>query len=306
MAKFLTTVGNSFYIEQIILNAEKSLTLVTPYLNLSKNLLERLTDADKENIKITLIYGKNELDEKEKKKINSLKNIEIYFCSNLHAKCYLNEQSMIITSMNLYEYSERNNREIGILIDKETDKQIFKDTLKEIDSIKNSSELQKSSKKKDLSGLIYLDEDMDERWNFYYPSLYRVLKHKFQDYNVIYNNENKITIKDFPLNEVELDVNGRIDFNFKDKDFFQFLKKNYKDEIRNSSPGIRFYWNYNCINIYPERNFNIDVNQEGLGIIVKKYTDIILNTKEKITTANNDYSNCLFSPTLKNLSEISS
>lgn len=289
MAKFLTTVGNSFYIEQIILNAEKSLTLVTPYLNLSKNLMERLTDADMENIRITLIYGKNELNKLEKKKLDSLKNIEIYFCENLHAKCYLNEQSMIITSMNLYEFSERNNREMGILIEAETDKQIFKDTLKEIESIKNSSELQKSSKKKDLSDLIYLNDHMNERWNFYYPSLYRILKHKLPDYSVNYNDENKIIIKNCPFNGVELDVNGRIDFNFDNKDFFQFLKNNYRDEIRNSSPGIRFYWNYNCINIYPERNFNVDVNQQGLNLIVRKYTEIILKTKEKITIANNGY-----------------
>ena len=289
MAKFLTTVGNSFYIEQIILNAEKNLTLVTPYLNLSRNLIDRLTDADKENIKITLIYGKSELNKSEKKKIDSLNNIEIYFCENLHAKCYLNEQSMIITSMNLYEFSERNNREMGILIERETDKQIFKDTLKEIESIKNSSELQKSPERKDLSDLIYLSNDKDERWNFYYPSLYRILKHKFQDFSVNYKDENNITIKNCPTKGVDIVVNGRIDFNFDNRDFFQFLKKNYRDKIRESFPEIRFYWNYNCINIYPEKNFDVDVNYEGLEKIVDKYSSVIIGTKEKITIANNVY-----------------
>jgi len=289
MAKFLTTVGNSFFIEQIILNAEKNLTLVTPYLNLSRNLIDRLTDADRENIKITLIYGKSELNKSEKKKIDSLNNIEIYFCENLHAKCYLNEESMIITSMNLYEFSERNNREMGILIERETDKQIFKDTLKEIESIKNSSELQKSPEKKDLSDLIYLSNDKDERWNFYYPSLYRILKNKFQDFSIIYKDENNITIKNCPTKEVEIIVNGRIDFNFYNRDFFQFLKNNYRDEIRESFPGMRFYWNYNCINIYLEKNFDVDVNYEGLEKIVDKYSSVIIGTKEKITIANNVY-----------------
>ncbi len=46
--------------------------------------------------------------------------------------------------MNLYEFSERNNREMRILFEIEKDYQIFKDTIKEIDSIKNSSELIKS------------------------------------------------------------------------------------------------------------------------------------------------------------------
>ncbi len=289
MAKFLTTVGNSFYIEQIILNAEKNLTLVTPYLSLSKNLIDRLTDADKENIRITLIYGKSELNKNEKKKIESLNNIEIYFCENLHAKCYLNEQSMIITSMNLYEFSERNNREMGILIEKKNDNQIFKDTLKEIESIKNSSELQKSNEKKNLSDLIYLSDDKDERWNFYYPSLCRILKHKFQDYNITYKDENNITIENCPTKGVEIVINGRINFNFNNNSFFRFLKENYKSKIRSNSPGIRFYWNYNCINIYPERNFKVDVNYEGLEKIVEKYYNVIIGTKEEVTIAYNIY-----------------
>jgi hypothetical protein len=288
MAKFLTTVGNSFYVEQIILNAEKNLTLVTPYLNLSKNLIERLTDADKENIKITLVYGKSELNKTEKKKIESLNNIEIYFCENLHAKCYLNEQSMIITSMNLYEFSERNNREMGILFEKEKDSQIFIDTLKEIESIKNSSELKKSPNRNDLSDLIYLSSDKNEIWDLYYPSLYRVLKNRFVDYKVQYDNESHIIIENFPIKGVELKINGRIDFDFENESFYDFLKKNYRQKIRDSSPGIRFFWNY-CLNIYPEKNFEIDVNKDGLDNIVLKYLKIIENTQKQITIANTVY-----------------
>lgn len=106
MAKFLTTAGNSFYIEQIIIKSVKSLNLVTPYLKLSRNLIERLSDAQKEGVRITLIYGKNELAPKEKKKLFAFDNIEIYFCQNLHAKCYHNESSMIISSMNLRYYKK--------------------------------------------------------------------------------------------------------------------------------------------------------------------------------------------------------
>ncbi|MGB3182862.1 MAG: phospholipase D family protein [Cyclobacteriaceae bacterium] len=132
MAKFLTTTGNSFYIEQIILKADRHLTLCTPYLSLSKNLYDRLIDAGLRNIAITLIYGKSELNEAERLKIESFTNIEVFFCENLHAKCYLNEKSMIITSMNLYEFSERNNREMGILIEKGSDELIFQEALDEI------------------------------------------------------------------------------------------------------------------------------------------------------------------------------
>jgi phosphatidylserine/phosphatidylglycerophosphate/cardiolipin synthase-like enzyme len=68
--------------------------------------------------------------------------VRLYFSKNLHAKCYLNEDKMIIASMNLYEFSQQNNREMGILIDtsNEHDKQVYDDATKDIDSIIHNSE----------------------------------------------------------------------------------------------------------------------------------------------------------------------
>lgn len=100
-------------------------------------------DAAKRNVNITLIYGKNELNANQKIILDRLKNIELYYCHNLHAKCYYNEYDMIISSMNLYEFSEKSNREMGVLINKVTDAAIYIDALKEIESIKNSSVLER-------------------------------------------------------------------------------------------------------------------------------------------------------------------
>lgn len=41
--------------------------------------------------------------------------------------------------MNLYEFSERNNREMGLLIERASDIDIYEETLREIESIKNAS-----------------------------------------------------------------------------------------------------------------------------------------------------------------------
>ena len=40
--------------------------------------------------------------------------------------------------MNLYEFSEKNNREMGVLFDSVDDSDIFKEALKEIKSISNT------------------------------------------------------------------------------------------------------------------------------------------------------------------------
>lgn len=52
----------------------------------------------------------------EREKLHSLDNLTIMNHPNVHAKCYLNDSSMIVCSMNLYEYSEKNNREMGFCL----------------------------------------------------------------------------------------------------------------------------------------------------------------------------------------------
>ena len=148
MAEFLTTQGTSYYIENIIKNAKNELILISPYLKLSKTLLERLKDAEKRNIKIILVYGKDELNPDERSKLRQLNNLSLYFIENLHAKCFCNEESMVITSMNMYEFSEKNNREMGVLIRAKDDRDVFSKALEEIKSIINASkqeDLRKSS-----------------------------------------------------------------------------------------------------------------------------------------------------------------
>jgi hypothetical protein len=140
MAKFLTTSGTSSSVEDIVRTANKTLTLVTPYLQINKILEDRLRDADREGVEITIIYGKDKLDYSQEQILDSLVNLELYYYEHLHAKCYYNEKMMVVTSMNLYSFSEKNNREMGILIDGATDKDLYKDVTKEVESIKQSAQ----------------------------------------------------------------------------------------------------------------------------------------------------------------------
>jgi len=137
MAEFLTTQGTSHNLENIIINASKWLVLICPYLNITENFLSRLQDADKRKVKICIVFGKSELKPAEKAKLQKFENLSLRYYKNLHAKCYLNEDSMIITSMNLLEFSEKTNREMGVLIRKDdaNDKKIYGDAVREVKSI---------------------------------------------------------------------------------------------------------------------------------------------------------------------------
>jgi len=148
MAEFLTTNGTSYRIETIIMEAKNTLTLVSPYLQLSKTFYERIKDASNRKVKIRIIYGKDDLKPNEKNSLAELVNVELYFFENLHAKCYFNDEDMVITSMNMYEFSEKNNREMGVYISKTADPTLFKKASDEAQSIIQSSEIIQLAKTK--------------------------------------------------------------------------------------------------------------------------------------------------------------
>ena len=146
MVKFLTTLEISAQIDKIIREAKEKLILMSPYLNMNKIFYDRLKDADANRIKITFIYGKQDLVPDQLERLNKLKGLEIYYCKNLHAKCYCNEETMVITSLNLLEFSQSHNREMGVLIKRQKDIDLYNNAFIEINSIINSSHLEKLSR----------------------------------------------------------------------------------------------------------------------------------------------------------------
>lgn len=141
MAEFLTTIATSYCIEEIMMESKNELVLISPYLKLTQIFLERLKDASKRDVRITIIYGKEDLKTKEKNALKELDNLQLYFSKNLHAKCYCNENEMVITSMNMYEFSEKNNREMGVQINKRKDRAAYLKAIAETESILNSAKL---------------------------------------------------------------------------------------------------------------------------------------------------------------------
>lgn len=142
MAKFLNTKKAVSEIEDLIRDADQRLILISPYLRLSKGFRELLTYRNNLDKVTTIIFGKQDLNPNEMKFLQGLRFVILKYNEDLHAKCYLNDHKMIITSLNLYEFSMNNNKEMGVLIDlnDETDKELFEDALREIDFIDKTSE----------------------------------------------------------------------------------------------------------------------------------------------------------------------
>jgi len=154
MGSFLSRPAIVAKIGDVIAEAEKEIILVVPYIRLSETVYERLLQANNRGIEITVIYREDKLHGEEKKKFYALENVNLFYHPEIHAKCYFNEKDMIITSMNLYDYSEKYNREMGILISNPTYGRAFayKDALEEIKAILATASLEKKSKRSLANG----------------------------------------------------------------------------------------------------------------------------------------------------------
>lgn len=135
MAKFLNTSATNYYLEEMIKTAKDRLILISPFLRLNERIKELLEDKDRLKIDVRIVYGKSELQPEEVNWLKGLSYVRTSFCKNLHAKCYMNEESCIITSLNLYEFSQVNNNEMGVFIDRQNDTDLYKDAYEEAQRI---------------------------------------------------------------------------------------------------------------------------------------------------------------------------
>ncbi|TOL08519.1 MULTISPECIES: phospholipase D family protein [Vibrio] len=135
MAKFLNTSATNYYLEELIKSASERLVLISPFLKLNDRIKELLEDKNRLKIDVRIVYGKSELQPEEINWLKELTYIRTSFCKNLHAKCYLNEESCIITSLNLYEFSQINNNEMSVTFSRVDDPELYKDAYDEAQRI---------------------------------------------------------------------------------------------------------------------------------------------------------------------------
>lgn len=121
MSKFITGLELEETISKIIWETKETLLIVSPFIKLD-DYFKKLFDNHLNNpkIHILIVFGKNEnnvsrsLSKNDFEYFKRFLNISIIYVSNLHAKYYGNEKKGVITSINLYDYSFKNNIEFGV------------------------------------------------------------------------------------------------------------------------------------------------------------------------------------------------
>jgi hypothetical protein len=122
MAEFVKGNQLNAELEKIFEKAEEQLIIISPFIKIHSRLIDVLkSKKDNHKLKIIVVFGKNEdnltksLSKDEFDFLKDFPNIEIKYEPRLHAKYYANESSAMLSSMNLYEYSQNHNIEFGIL-----------------------------------------------------------------------------------------------------------------------------------------------------------------------------------------------
>jgi hypothetical protein len=121
MSKFITGKDLEDAIYNTIWESESKLLIVSPFIKLD-DYFKKLFDKHENNPKVhlTLVFGKNEkavrksMSKADFDYFKKFLNVSIIYVPNLHAKYYGNEKQGVITSINLYDYSFKNNIEFGV------------------------------------------------------------------------------------------------------------------------------------------------------------------------------------------------
>ena len=266
MALFLNTEGFNYWIPKLIKEAEKELIIIVPYIQTSKNVLNALWKANKRGVQIVLVYREDKLSNDEKSKLLALDNINLLHHPNIHCKSYYNGNLLIIGSMNLYEYSQKNNREMGILLNKyeheeiefdgfglsNDDESVFTDAIHEIREIINGAHLEKISENSKANNfnieVIKTNEELEidfcNRINKYYLNKkfkpikvnenlwYSICENFYDKVDVVFE-DNRVAIK-FNLNPNELKIvydKWMDTYNEFEFDWFKYYWNYYKQDL---------------------------------------------------------------------------
>ena len=113
-------------IPQLIKEADEFFTLVSPFTSFEGSWLADITTATQRGIEVCVVYNPYNYEETPtNQQLSRLpKSVERYGVEFLHAKIYLTDKSVIVTSMNYTSWSNR-NREIAVRFDRKLAQQAY-------------------------------------------------------------------------------------------------------------------------------------------------------------------------------------
>lgn len=308
MPKFLNTSGLSEWMSRIIDETERELVIISPYLQLSDRIFQKLLGANDRGVEVILIYREDKLKAYEKNKLLAIDNLNLMSHPNVHAKCMYNENFLLIGSMNLYEFSEKNNREMGILFHRNDIPElggdsfggnadydtVFDEALEEIIEIKNGAEMERPSREtiEDRFELEILKNKTDKSQE-YVKQINDIFIHK----KFIISREEDFLCKSY-IDKVDVLWSYRMEFILKqDEDKLNQWYSKHRYNIKKMEyafSGFKFYWNSpEKMYLYDDSRHNlwrnVNSNKESISLRKRGIDEVIQFLKSEVVSNNKVY-----------------
>lgn len=163
---FVTASAIGYYLERLFEQAEHSIVIISPYIKISLRIRSILMDKINNGIKVTVVH-------RESFDYDGM-NIKTFKRKNLHAKCFFTDKAVLIGSMNLYDYSQINNDEMGIFLTKKDNLELYENIEKEVCRLCNSfsfegrqnTKLQYANKSALQTGKRYARSELNRYFSF--------------------------------------------------------------------------------------------------------------------------------------------
>lgn len=135
MAKFLSTPALIEALQTLIDRSQKHLVLVTDVVRLNEHLRELLAQKSKMQVAIRIVCGDKSLSPDDHQWFKKHPAVQLRHVPHLHAKCYINDNMAIITSLGLDDMERSHTTEMGVLATLDDDPDLYKNAIKEVGRI---------------------------------------------------------------------------------------------------------------------------------------------------------------------------
>jgi hypothetical protein len=143
---------------QVVRNASQLVTFVTPYVRLWGHLQTAMDEAIDRRVSIIFVVRAGERNQSEDLEWLREHGVRVYEVPDLHAKIYLNEKTVLVSSMNITEKSTTNSHEFAITVRGEDDAKKFRDYVARLTGKVNASRPARPARQEaELAGICIRD-----------------------------------------------------------------------------------------------------------------------------------------------------
>lgn len=256
--KFIPIMEISSQIMTLIEEAEKEIIIVSPYVDIKNwdKLKRCLKNAIERKVAITFYARENAQQDLEP--LRQL-NVRLVLIKDLHAKIYLNETYGIVSSQNLYQYSDINSIDFAYSTETEEERYQLVKLINKYLNVKKPIELNVLEKTNTVLKANTIKESNTVFFkDFEIKKIYKIFKEKY--FSVRMNNEASYVYcsKLFPFGDVMFREGLEIRFNLQQKDINAIIKilenLDFENNQHQYKKEFKIYNPHNAVFIFVPQN----------------------------------------------------